>query len=86
MALLKSPTLSELIPLELLPTGHRAYVDQLLGDAASIHRLHEMGLRQGIAVEMVQPGSPCIVKLMGNKLCIRDANLYQVMVRPGVDE
>jgi Fe2+ transport system protein FeoA len=78
--------LPELIPLELLPTGHRAYVDQLLGDADSIHRLHEMGLRQGITVEMVQPGSPCIVKLMGNKLCIRDANLYQVMVRPGVDE
>lgn len=86
MTLLKSPTLPELIPLELLPAGHRAYVDQLVGDNDSIHRLQEMGLRQGITVEMVQPGSPCIVKLMGNKLCIRDANLYQVMVRPGVDE
>jgi Fe2+ transport system protein FeoA len=76
----------DLIPLELLPLGQRAYVDQLVGDDASIHRLHEMGMRHGIIVEMVQPGSPCIVKLMGNKLCIRDANLHQVLVRPGVGE
>ncbi len=81
-----SPKLPDLIPLELLPTGHRAYIDQLVGDNASIHRLHEMGMRQGIIVEMVQPGSPCIVKLMGNKLCIRDANLFQVLVRLGVTE
>ena len=80
------PTLPDLIPLELLPSGQRAYVDQFVGDDASIHRLHEMGMRHGIVVEMVQPGSPCIVKLMGNKLCIRDANLYQVLVRPGVSE
>ena len=76
----------DLIPLELLPAGQSAHVDQLMGDDASIHRLHEMGLRQGILVEMVQPGSPCIVKLMGNKLCIRDANLFQVLVRPGAAE
>ena len=76
----------DIIPLELLPTGHRARVDQLVGDDASIHRLSEMGLRHGIVVEMVQPGSPCIVKLMGNKLCIRDANLFQVLVRPGAEE
>ena len=42
--------------------------------------------RNGIIVEMVQPGSPCIVKLMGNKLCIRDANLHQVLVRTGAVE
>lgn len=76
----------DIIPLELLPTGQRARVDQLVGDDASIHRLSEMGLRHGIIVEMVQPGSPCIVKLMGNKLCIRDANLFQVLVQPGAEE
>lgn len=76
----------DIIPLELLPAGQRARVDQLVGDDASIHRLSEMGLRHGIIVEMVQPGSPCIVKLMGNKLCIRDANLFQVLVQPGAEE
>ena len=73
----------DLIPLELLPAGRRGFVDQLVGDDASVHRLSEMGLRRGIAVEMVQPGSPCIVKLMGNNLCIRDANLFQVLIRQG---
>ena len=76
----------DIIPLELLPAGQWARVDQLVGDDASIHRLSEMGLRHGIIVEMVQPGSPCIVKLMGNKLCIRDANLFQVLVQPGAEE
>ena len=76
----------DLIPLELLPAGHQAYVDQLIGDDTSVHRLQEMGLRSGILVEMVQSGSPCILKLMGNKLCIRDANLFQVLVRPGAAE
>jgi Fe2+ transport system protein FeoA len=78
--------LPDLIPLEFLPTGHRAFVDQVVGDDASIHRLHEMGLRSGTIVEMVQPGSPCIVKLMGNKICIRDANLHQVLALIGSAE
>lgn len=71
----------DLIPLQLLPAGHRGCIDQLVGDAESVHRLSEMGLRRGIDVEMVQPGSPCIVKLLGSNLCIRDANLFQVLVR-----
>lgn len=72
---------AEIVPLELLPAGAAAHIDQLLGDAESIHRLQEMGLRVGTAVEMVQPGTPCIVRLSGQKLCIREGNLFQVLVR-----
>jgi Fe2+ transport system protein FeoA len=75
---------TELLPLQFLPPGQTASVDQLLGDAASIHRLHEMGLHIGEEVEMVQSGSPCIIKLRGHKLCIRDGNLFQVLVRTRV--
>ena len=71
----------DLLPLELLPPGQCARIDQLLGDPASVHRLHEMGLNVGDHVEMIQPGSPCIVRLRGHKLCIRDGNLFQVLVR-----
>ncbi len=70
----------ELFPLELLPPGQTARIDQLLGDADSVHRLHEMGLRIGDQVEMVQSGSPCIVRLRGHKLCIREGSLFQVLV------
>lgn len=74
---------TELLPLQFLPPGQTACVDQLLGDPATIHRLHEMGLQIGAQVEMVRAGSPCIIKLRGHTLCIRDGNLFQVLVRMG---
>jgi ferrous iron transport protein A len=77
-------TVNELIPLQLLAAGQGARIDQLLGSSADLHRLQEMGLRPGAWVEMVQPGSPCIIKLAGSKLCLRDANLFQVLVQPGI--
>jgi Fe2+ transport system protein FeoA len=75
--------LNDLIPLQLLSAGQAGRIDALIGAAGEVQRLQEMGLRQGAWVEMVQPGSPCIVKLEGSKLCLRDANLFQVMVQPG---
>ncbi|HUE75014.1 MAG TPA: FeoA family protein [Pirellulaceae bacterium] len=71
----------DLFPLQMLPPGQIASIDQLLGDADSVHRLEEMGLRVGEHVEMVQAGSPCIIRLRGHKLCLRDGNLFQVLVR-----
>lgn len=72
----------DLIPLQMLPAGQAARVDHLLGAPADVQRLQEMGLHQGASVEMVQPGSPCIVRLGSAKVCLRDANLFQVLVRP----
>ncbi len=71
----------ELLPLQLLTPGQSGCIDQLVGDVDSVHRLHEMGLRVGDPIEMLQSGSPCIVRLRGHKLCIRDGNLFQVLVR-----
>jgi ferrous iron transport protein A len=71
----------DLLPLQMLPVGQVASIDQVLGDSDSIHRLEEMGLRVGDDVEMVQSGTPCIVRLRGHKLCLRDGNLFQVLVR-----
>ena len=71
----------DLIPLQLLAAGQAAHVDQLVGAPGDVQRLQEMGLRQGARIEMLQPGSPCIVRLEGSKLCLRDANLFQVLVQ-----
>jgi ferrous iron transport protein A len=71
------------IPLHLLSAGQLARVDQLVGQAEAVHRLEEMGLRAGVVVEMVQPGSPCIIKLAGHKLAFRSAEAGNVLVRPG---
>jgi ferrous iron transport protein A len=75
--------MNELIPLELLPAGQAASVGQLIGETSDVHRLQELGLRGGADIEMVQSGSPCIVRLAGQKLCFRADDLLRIWVRPG---
>ncbi|HUG71651.1 MAG TPA: FeoA family protein [Pirellulaceae bacterium] len=74
----------ELVPLNMLLRGQCALIEQLVGQAELVHRLEELGLRVGIPIEMLQPGSPCIVRVADQKLCFRDADLFSVIVRPGV--
>jgi Fe2+ transport system protein FeoA len=40
-------------------------------------------MRVGMSVELVQAGSPCIVKLDGARLAFRDNEAIQVLVRLG---
>lgn len=72
----------DLVPLNLLGAGQIGYVRQILGDAAQIHRLHEMGLQGGKLVEMVQRGVPCIIRLDGSKICFRADEGTSVLVQP----
>jgi ferrous iron transport protein A len=83
--MLAAPTFdaADVFPLELLASGQIAQVDCVMGDTAHVHRLEEMGLRAGAIVEMVQSGSPCIIRLSGAKLCFRESELLQVLVRRG---
>jgi ferrous iron transport protein A len=73
----------ELIPLSLLSPGQTANVGYVHGQPDEIHRLAELGLRGGATVEMVRSGSPCIIRLAGQKLCIRADELLHVLVRRG---
>ena len=73
----------DLIPLNLLTSGESASVDQVLGQPDQVHRLEELGLRGGANIEMVQTGSPCIIRLAGQKLCFRADELLSVLVRRG---
>jgi len=74
----------ELIPLHSLFAGQTALVEEVVGNSDEVQRLHEIGLRQGAPVEMIQPGTPCVIRLGGNKLCFRHDDLMSVMVRAGV--
>ena len=76
--------MDELVPLNMLARGQFALIEQLVGHLDQVHRLEELGLRTGVAVEMLQPGTPCIVRLADQKLCFRDADLLNVLVRPAV--
>ena len=48
----------------------------------TVHRLEELGLREGRVLQMLQPGSPCIIRLAGIKLCFRSDDLTSVLVKP----
>ncbi len=77
------PALDELIPLQMMLPGQRGRIDSVIGREDDVHRLHEMGLRNGRRIEMVQCGSPCIVRLDGHAICFRADDLLQVLVRTG---
>lgn len=73
----------DLVPLGQLSVGRKGVVAAVLGGVEHVHRLHELGLRDGAAVEMVRSGSPCILRLGSQKLCFRADELVSVLVKPG---
>lgn len=72
-----------MIPVHLLRCGQVAEIGELTGVPDQVHRLEELGLRRGVVVEMVQPGSPCILRLANQKLCFRESDAMGVLVRAG---
>lgn len=69
-----------LIPLKMMMQGQTGKVGELMGRVDDVHRLEELGLRRGSQVEMVQSGTPCIIRLSGHKLCFRETDLFNVLV------
>lgn len=76
--------MNESIPLQCLEIGCAAEVVEVVGQRDAVHRLEEIGVRRGVEVEMVQAGRPCIVRVEGQRLCLRADELLNVLVRPGV--
>jgi Fe2+ transport system protein FeoA len=75
---------NDLIPLSLLSTGEQASVQTVAGNPEHIRRLRELGFHEGALVQVIQSGSPCIIRLDNSKLCIRNCEMSQVMVRPRI--
>lgn len=72
-----------LVPLTLLRAGQRGRVGAVMGAGGVVDRLREMGLRAGVLVEMIRSGSPCILRLDGQKICVRSDEMTGVLVRTG---
>lgn len=70
------------IPLGRLRSGQSAIVSRIVGRAEDVHRLEEFGLRDGIRVEMFRQGNPCILRLMGGKVCLRANRSLEIFVAP----
>ena len=72
--------LDRLLPLTALRVREVARVLEIVGDSRCVHHLREVGLRLGVEVEMLRSGSPCILRIDGQRLCLRADELASVMV------
>jgi Fe2+ transport system protein FeoA len=70
-----------LLPLDMLRAGEWAEVEEVSGQPGWVGRLAELGIRQGSRVQVVQPGSPCLLSVAGCKLCLRPGECSQILVR-----
>jgi len=73
----------ELVPLSMLGAGQSGRIGGLFGPAEQVHRLRELGLRDGAVVQMVRPGRTCIIRLDGQKLGFRGDEATGVLVHTG---
>lgn len=73
---------AELIPVTELKAGQLARVSRVVGRADYVHRLAEIGLRGGARIEMFRPGNPCILRMGGNKVCLRASGVVKILVTP----
>ena len=71
------------ISLHRLARGQTGTINRLDGSTDQVHRVQELGLRSGARVEMVQPGSPCIVRINETqKFCVRKSEAIGIFVLP----
>lgn len=68
------------VPLECLAAGESGRIENVDGSREMITRLEEMGLRQGVGVRMVRPGSPCIIAVNNHRISFRGEESAVVMV------
>lgn len=71
-----------ILPLELLGSGDHAIVEDVHGDPSWVGRMAELGLRNGCRLQMLQPGSPCLLQVGGCRLCLRGEDSMRILVRP----
>lgn len=76
--------MDEPIPLSRLLAGQSALIDRIIGRADHVHRLEEFGLLGGTQIQMFRSGNPCIIRLAGNKVCLRADELTRVLVKPAL--
>ena len=75
-------TQHSLLPLDMLRPGEWADVADVGGDPAWVCRMAELGLQAGCRLQMVQDGTPCMLRIEGCKLCLRGCDSSQILVRP----
>lgn len=71
-----------LLPVEALSSGAWADVEEVQGESTWVSRLAELGVRAGSRLQVLQPGSPCLLQVGGSRLSLRAELAMQILVRP----
>ncbi len=71
----------DLVPLKCVPCGQIVEVGEIVGRIDQTQRLCELGLAKGCRFQVLQQGSPCIIRLSGTKLCFRENESTSLLVR-----
>ena len=71
-----------MLPLNMLKAGESADVVDVGGDPGWVCRMAELGIREGCRIQLLQPGTPCLLQIDGCKLCVRGDASNQILVRP----
>ena len=73
---------ANLIPLELLGPGEWGEVRDVCGEPGWVGRMAELGIRNGCRLQVLQPGSPCLLAVGGCRLSLRGDCACQIYVSP----
>jgi ferrous iron transport protein A len=74
----------DLLPVERVSSGVWADVAEIHGESGWVSRLAELGLRAGSRLQVLQPGSPCLLQVGESRLSLRAESTKQILVRPVV--
>lgn len=72
------------IPLEYLKRGEHAEVAEVHGEPSWVGRLAELGIRTGSRLEVLQPGTHCVLMVGESRLSLRSSDASQILVHPVV--
>jgi Fe2+ transport system protein FeoA len=70
------------MPVEMLCSGEWGDVAEVAGEPQWVGRMAELGLRAGSRLQVLQPGSPCLLLVGGARLSLRGDRAMQILVRP----
>jgi Fe2+ transport system protein FeoA len=66
----------------LLCSGEWGDVAEVTGEPHWVGRMAELGVRTGSRLQVLQPGSPCLLLVGGARLSLRSELPMQILVRP----
>ena len=77
----------ELVPLCAMTAGEIGLIREVDGTADFVKRLCEMGLSHGSEIQMLTPGTPCIVAVNHQRISLRgddEMAIYVEILRPAL--